>query len=420
MSFLKNSLSSYLALIALLSSEASAQTVEASNAGGPWKFLPTNTVSPPKSPDERNRFGGWANHQVAEPGFFRVMEKDGHWWLVDPDGCLFFSAGLNSVRPTPTNLDHEKEWAEETYQLLTGNGFNTLGRWSTPQHFKKIEKEIPWCAGLDFMLRYKKEKGYPESHKKILTVFDEEWPAFCEKYALEKTAQTKTETYLIGYFSDNELPFRPNALSLYLALPKDDASYLGARAWMKENNIEEYQARDKKISADFLEEISKRYYDTVAAALKKADPNHLFLGSRINGRNISEPVFRASRACDVVSVNYYHRWEPEKERLARWTEWSQRPFLIGEFYAMKVLDKETRPSGAAGFWVLSHEAAGEFYHTYAGGMLKEIPGCVGYHWFKYADDNDNYHKGIVDQTSKPHETLLEAMQTLNSQTYSLR
>ena len=383
-------------------------------------MLPTTNVPPAISPDERNHFGGWANHKVAEPGFFRVLEKDGQWWLVDPAGCLFFSTGLNSVRPGQANLDNEEEWAAETYQLLTGAGFNTLGRWSTPQLFEKVEKEIPWCAGLDFIRRYKAERGDTELQKKILPVFDEEWPSFCEEYAAKRTQETKDEIYLVGYFSDNEIPFRPNALSLYLALPKDDPSYQGALNWMKENQVEAHQLGDKQTSAAFLEEVSKRYFEAVAAALKKADPNHLFLGSRLNGRNISEPVFRGSSACDVISVNYYHRWQPEKDRTANWTKWSHRPFLVGEFYAMKVANKKIRPKGAAGFWVLSHESAGEFYHTYAGGMLKEIPNCVGYHWFKYADDNESYHKGIVSQTGEPHQVLLKAMQTLNSQAYSLR
>ena len=213
--------------------------------------------------------------------------------------------------------------------------------------------------------------------------------------------------------------FVRDALALYLGLPEADQGHQGALAWMKENRVSKGRVDNPKVQAAFLEEVSKRYFETVAAALKKADPNHLYLGSRLHGKSISEPVLRGANACDVVSINYYHRWQPEKGRTADWTKWSERPFLVGEFYAMKVASKKTKADGA-GFWVLSHEDAGEFYHTYTASMLKEIPNCVGYHWFKYADDFDDQQKGIVSQRGEVHQTLVDAMQIVNSQTYSLR
>ena len=408
-----------LGLTLALSPSLLAGTVDSSDGGKPWENRRTSTVRPAKAPDELNRFGGWAQHKVAEQGFFRVLQKGRQWWLVDPDGYLFFSVGVNSVEPDRVGANDEEKWAEETHQLLTGAGFNTIGRWSAPKYFKQIEKTLPWCETLGFMKRYRLARGETDSDAKTIPVFDKEWPAFCEKYAAKEATELKYEIYLVGYFSDNELPFRPDALSLYLDLPEDDQSHQGALAWMKENRVKESRIDNPKVQAAFLEEVSKRYYETVAAALKKADPNHLYLGSRLHGRSISEPVMRGANACDVVSVNYYHRWEPEKDRTADWTKWSQKPFLVGEFYAMKVESKKTKADGA-GFWVLSHEDAGEFYHTYTASMLKDIPNCVGYHWFKYADDTDKYQKGIVSKRGETHQTLIDAMQVVNNQTYSLR
>ena len=37
--------------------------------------------------------------QAAATGFFRAEELDGKWWLVDPDGALFFSLGVDVVTP---------------------------------------------------------------------------------------------------------------------------------------------------------------------------------------------------------------------------------------------------------------------------------------------------------------------------------
>ena len=410
---------SCLLFLAIFACSVSAGTVDSSDGGKPWENRRTKTVRAAKSPDERNRFGGWAKHKVAEPGFFRVFQKGRQWWLVDPDGYIFFSVGMNSVEADRVASNSDKQWAEETHQLLTGSGFNTIGRWSQPQAFKEIKREIPWCATLGFMKRYRIARGDSNSDEKTIPVFDKEWPAFCEKYATEEAPQLKDDRYLLGYFSDNELPFRPDALGLYLALPEDDQGHQGALAWMEENKVGKGRVDNPKVQAAFVEEVSRRYFETVAVALKKSDPNHLYLGSRLHGKSISEPVLRGANACDVVSINYYHRWTPEKKRTADWTKWSEKPFLVGEFYAMKVASKRTKADGA-GFWVLSHEDAGEFYHTYTSAMLKEIPNCVGYHWFKYADAFDDQQKGIVSQKGEVHQTLVDAMKIVNSQTYSLR
>lgn len=48
---------------------------------------------------DRSRFGGWKDGPQLEPtGFFRVEKVDGKWWMVDPEGHLFFSHGVANVR----------------------------------------------------------------------------------------------------------------------------------------------------------------------------------------------------------------------------------------------------------------------------------------------------------------------------------
>ena len=416
--------SSLLLLLGLLSSSTFA-AVDSSDAGKEWKSRKTRTVRPAKTPDERNQYGGWASHQVAEPGFFRTMQRGKKWWLVDPDGCLFLSIGVNSVQAKRIGVSDEKQWGKDTYELLNQSGFNTIGRWSSPNIFKAADKQIPWCSTLGFIKDYAKQRpssrgetGYP---KETLPVFDEEWPAFCDAYAARQATRFADDKYLLGHFSDNEIPFRPNALRLYLSLPAKDAGHKAALAWMKENRVGKGKIDDPEVQAKFLQLVAEKYYDTVAAALKKADPNHLYIGSRIHGRCISEPVLRGSDVCDIISVNYYHAWEPEKKKTAEWTKWSNKPFLVGEFYAMKIPNKRTNePDEGAGFRVLKYEEAGEFYHTYTAALLKNHPNCVGWHWFKYADATEDYQKGIVGTKGEVHQPLVDAMKVLNDQAYSIR
>lgn len=59
-----------------------------------------------------NRFGGWADGpQLEATGFFRVQKYAGKWWLVDPEGRLFWSHGLTCVRMLDfTPIEEREDW----------------------------------------------------------------------------------------------------------------------------------------------------------------------------------------------------------------------------------------------------------------------------------------------------------------------
>ena len=49
-------------------------------------------------PADWDRWGGWeAGPRLAATGYFRTEQVDGRWWLVDPDGRLFWSHGVVRV-----------------------------------------------------------------------------------------------------------------------------------------------------------------------------------------------------------------------------------------------------------------------------------------------------------------------------------
>ncbi|MHC5035640.1 MAG: beta-agarase, partial [Planctomycetota bacterium] len=51
-------------------------------------------------PADWNAYGGWeAGPQLEATGFFRVEKHRGRWWLVDPNGRLFWSHGIDCVGP---------------------------------------------------------------------------------------------------------------------------------------------------------------------------------------------------------------------------------------------------------------------------------------------------------------------------------
>lgn len=63
---------------------------------------------------DRSRFGGYKNGpKLGASGYFRVEKVNGKWWMVDPEGFLFFSHGPANVRmanmTTATGIDFSDE-----------------------------------------------------------------------------------------------------------------------------------------------------------------------------------------------------------------------------------------------------------------------------------------------------------------------
>jgi len=68
----------------------------------------------PGSPDW-DKWGGYAKGpQLKATGFFRVEKHEGKWWLVDPDGRLFFSNGIDCVNMQDSTPVSEREtWLQD-------------------------------------------------------------------------------------------------------------------------------------------------------------------------------------------------------------------------------------------------------------------------------------------------------------------
>ena len=164
--------------------------------------------------------------------------------------------------------------------------------------------------------------------------------------------------------------------------------------------------------------VAERYYSTVRQAILKYDPHHLYLGSRLNGRNINDGTLRGSRPLDVVSINMYHHWSNDDPQMDRWAELSQRPILNSEWYAMS-LASATVDTNGAGFRVRSQRDRGLFYQNLCLGMLGNR-NCVGWHWFKYSGDAADNFRGFVDSAFEPHREMTDLMRQLNAQIYPLR
>ena len=420
--------------------------------GQEWKEYPTRTLENlPAAVREKvdsglTSYGGLVMIKMGATGFFHTTKLDGRWWLVDPEGGLSLYKGVAAVGPLRTSgakavfqakFGSETNWAIQTTALLREHGFTGVGAWSDTAALRSVSHPLVYTRILDFMGSYGRKRGgtysqpghtgYPGD---CIFVFDPEFEAFCDEHA-RPLAADKDDPCLLGYFSDNELPFRPASLSNYLALPEKDPGHQAALAWLRARHGDQAVTRDvaAQDQLDFLALVINRYFRITSTAIKKYDPNHLFLGSRFYGSDLSHPeVFRAAGPhLDVVSVNWYHAWSPDLDRLAMWEREAGKPVLIIEWYA-KGMDSGLSNRGGAGWVVKTQLDRGRFYENFTLGLL-ESKVCIGWDWFKYMDNdpgdtgadpsNRDSNKGILSNRYEPYNPLLESMKELNERTYTL-
>ena len=415
-----------------------------------WREVPVRTMNDlpgfKVAPLDENldSYGGREDKKLTATGFFHAQKEGARWWLVDPLGNAFINRGVDTVNTLESpaaqaafekKFGDRQKWAAQTVQLLRDNGFNGTACWSDDETLMTAPQRLPYAPRWNFMGTYKNQRKtlskapgksvYPAD---AIFVFDPEFPAFCDEHA-KQIAKWKDDPYLIGHFSDNELPFYKNALDNFLKLDHDDVGYAGVLGWLKqERGNDKIDNLTDEERQKFLAFIGEKYFSIVSKAIKKYDPNHLYLGSRLHGNAMDQPQLMASvgRYVDVVGINYYGQWSPVPERMNQWTSSSGKPFIVTEFYA-KGADTGMANTTGAGWTVKTQADRGLFYEQFVLGLL-ENPGCVGWHWFKYIDNdpaapgdpsNTDSNKGILSATYQPYQPLLDAMNKVNRRAYHL-
>lgn len=395
-----------------------------------------------------SKYGGRLDKRIKATGFFHVKKVEGRWWAVDPDGYYYLHNALNAVsmgrsernqQALREKFGNEAGWIKYTQQMLVNNGFNGAGAWSNTDLLRKSplqkQKPLAYTINLDWMSGYGHERGgtyqvpghrgYPNN---VIFAFDPGFETYCDEQA-KKLLQYKDDKNLFGYFSDNEMPLGLKNLDGYLTLKdQNDPGYLAAKKWLDEKGISREQITDEH-RAEFLAYVCDRYFSVVAKALKKYDPNHMYLGCRFYGsqRNYAELFKVAGKYLDAISVNYYNNWTPQKDFMAKWEEWSGKPFIITEWY-VKGEDSGLGNTAGAGWIVKNQNDRGLFYQNFTLGLI-ESGNCVGWHWFKYMDNdptqkgaepsNTDANKGIVDNYYNLYQPLADKMKQLNLQMYPL-
>ncbi len=388
------------------------------------------------SPSDRCPYGGFLDAPAKATGFFRVEEIDGRWWFVCPDGHRFYSTGLNGVGTgsgtrvqgreslfaalPPAGLapggrggrsfggsfytwnlqrrlgeGWRAKWAELTTRRLAAWGFNTVHNWGVPNR-NQAEPRVPyalmmrgWQIGGSIM-------GMPD-------VYAEDFARRVEEAAAGQLAPFRDDPYMLGYFIGNEPPWPGRESQLCDAILGGQGSALQARlkAHLGEGDT---PARRK----DFVLAAFRHYLDTINAAVRRHDANHLNLGIRFGG-SPNDDVLKAARGFDVFSVNIY-RYAPDRATLDRIYALASRPILIGEFH----IGAPERGLAPGLVQAMHQEERGVAYRYYVE-QCAAHPALVGTHWFQWLDqpatgrnDGENYNIGFIDVADRPYAELVGA------------
>ena len=392
---------------------------------------------------ELSRYGGRMDRRETPTGYFHVKKIDGRWNFIDPEGYHYLNMAVNSATPNDDNRDSKEafakrfgtpeQWAKETEQLFKRLGFTGLGCWSDYELFKQAGTPMPYVRRWNMIASYAKslnlthaKYGHTGFNNEVLPVFDPAFRTFLHETMGAAIAATRDDPYLIGHFSDNELPLKEKGIiQRYLTAHEGSHSRQTALDWLVQQSKSDSEITREDDRA-FAHLVTETYYRICNEVLKHHDPNHLYLGSRIHGGVTTQDV--TYEACgphvDVVSVNLYHRWSPYQDHLDRWAELSGRPILITEYYA-KGVDAGLPTEYGAGFAVKTQADRGRFYENFAMGLLAN-DNVIGWNWHRYIDDGPLDHKdqasnkGIVDVSFNEWKPLTRSIQAINTSVYSLQ
>ncbi|MBU6403060.1 MAG: hypothetical protein KGS61_22280, partial [Verrucomicrobia bacterium] len=109
------------------------------------------------APPDWDRFGGWAaGPRLEATGFFRAEKYHDKWWLVDPDGRLFFSQGMDCVGALDaTPIDGRADWFEAFPGGQAGfSEFLLHGQFALKGHYAGQSPRCFSFAGANLLRKY--------------------------------------------------------------------------------------------------------------------------------------------------------------------------------------------------------------------------------------------------------------------------
>ncbi|MFC5524508.1 beta-agarase [Rhodanobacter ginsengisoli] len=342
-------------------------------------------------------------------------------------------------------------WRSRTLDRLQAWGFNTLGDWSDAALGQA--HRLPYTRSINIAGDYANVASGYDYWGRMPDPFDPRFVQATERAVLKASADVRDDPWLLGYFADNELAWAGSgaqgrwglalgtlagdahspAKQAFIATLKKEyvAPETLATAWgialtsWDALNVTGFHApapdeAHPAIARDYsawLRRYADTYFRTVAEAIRRHDPHHLFLGGRF-AVNTPEAVAACARYCDVVSFNIYADL-PQHGFDATAMQSLDKPVLISEFHFGS---DDRGPFGKGVVSVANEAQRGTAYARFLAAAESD-PQIVGAHWFQYTDqpvtgrllDGENSHIGLVGITDIPFGGFVGAVRAANRQ-----
>jgi hypothetical protein len=341
-------------------------------------------------------------------------------------------------------------WRARTLDRLRAWGFNTVGNWSDDALGRS--HRLPYTRSINIVGAYANVASGYDYWGRMPDPFDPRFVQATEAAVAKTSAGVRDDRYLLGYFADNELAWagsgpqgrwglavgtlageaKSPAKQAFIAMlrKKYVAPETLSAAWgialgsWDALNVTGFAApapneAHPAIAADYgawLRRYADTYFRTVAEAIRRHDPRHLFLGGRF-AVNTPEAVAACAAYCDVVSFNVYADL-PQHGFDAAAMHALDRPVLVSEFHFGS---DDRGPFGKGVVSVWNEQQRGQAYARFIAAAAGDTA-IVGAHWFEYTDqpvtgrllDGENSHIGLVGITDIPFGEFTEAVRRANN------
>jgi hypothetical protein len=430
-------------------------------------------------PEGRSQYGGWLNGAKQQAtGYFYTKKINEKWWLVDPEGYLFWSHGVTGVGQKGANTlitgrenyfeNLPSKWGDfsafhnqqrfdftmanlyrkygddwqaislkRNHRRLKSWGMNTYGNWSQPEITD--EYKTPFTVAVHYKSNMLDEK-FPDP-------WDENFSNSIRQSLLSKKQDENADSsWNLGFFIDNELHFYQDWT--YAKIITSAKANQPAKLFFVDHLKEKYNTIDKlneawdtsfetfdaflesrtelthkNLGDDgkwFYQQLVEQYFKVCRDTVKSVFPHHLYLGSRVHG-DTNETVLRAAeKYVDVISYNLYRRSLKDFTSKAKGLT---KPLMATEFH-FGALDRGVFHTGLQE--VSSQKERAQHYFEYVKSAL-ENPLFVGTHWFQYRaqaitgrGDGENYQIGLVDITDTPYPETIKAVRDIGYNLYETR
>ena len=375
--------------------------------------------------------------------------------------------GIDSMdwRPFTTAL---RRWFLATCDQY---GFNTVGVHTSLKVVNEPMPAMPYMRPIHFLEIPHWKKDIPDEN--FRDVFADDFARHCDSLAKQFAGPAKDDPFLLGYtmtdcplLTEEDCRERPDVIGgarreSRIGFPRRlrnfGAESAGKKAYVRtmrelyRDQIGEFNrtyattfgafddlaaavdwrpstdlsnANETRDNVEFLHRVVAKYYETARDAIRRYDPNHLFIGDKLNANTdtVDTVLTVTAQYTDVVMYQMYGRYAVQEPGLDRWSKRVDKPFINGDSAFTMITDTMPRPYGPVAD-TLEQRAdwtAEFFLNAFA---RRDF---VGWHYCGLIDGSnrvprkqDRQHSGLIDGYGEPYPKLKETIRSCSTAMYGI-